>query len=174
MKPYRVIPDTKVNLSKWNPNQTPGFNGNKEDAQAEIAKLTQKLGELQEVLFAEHKHKVLIVLQAMDTGGKDGTIRHIFFGINPAGVRVASFKTPTEVLVVPRPGHLFNAGEDARRTENEIPLVRRKPGWRDRGIEKSDDRHTYFFCRIWGRLGCSQSLRLRRRRWRGKSWRVDR
>jgi PPK2 family polyphosphate:nucleotide phosphotransferase len=46
-------------------------------------------------LFAEHKHKVLIILQAMDAGGKDGTIRHVFEGVNPAGVRVASFKSPT-------------------------------------------------------------------------------
>ena len=46
-------------------------------------------------MFAEHKHKVLVVLQAMDTGGKDGTIRHVFEGVNPAGVRVASFKAPT-------------------------------------------------------------------------------
>jgi PPK2 family polyphosphate:nucleotide phosphotransferase len=53
------------------------------------------LEELQEMLYAEHKHKVLIVLQAMDTGGKDGTIRHVFEGVNPQGVRVAGFKKPT-------------------------------------------------------------------------------
>jgi len=57
--------------------------------------LNERLEELQELLYAEHKHKVLIVLQAMDTGGKDGTIRHVFEGVNPQGVRVASFKKPT-------------------------------------------------------------------------------
>jgi len=51
--------------------------------------------ELQELLYAEHKHKVLIVLQAMDTGGKDGTIRRVFDGVNPQGVRVAGFRVPT-------------------------------------------------------------------------------
>jgi PPK2 family polyphosphate:nucleotide phosphotransferase len=48
------------------------------------------------MLYAEHKHKVLIVLQAMDSGGKDGTIRHVFDGVNPQGVKVASFKVPTK------------------------------------------------------------------------------
>ena len=47
------------------------------------------------MLYAENKHKVLIVLQAMDTGGKDGVIRHVFDGVNPQGVRVAAFKQPT-------------------------------------------------------------------------------
>ncbi len=51
---------------------------------------------LQGLLYAEHKHKVLIVLQAMDTGGKDGTIQHIFDGVNPQGVRVAKFDVPTQ------------------------------------------------------------------------------
>ena len=54
-----------------------------------------QLESLQEVLYAEGKHKVLVVLQAMDTGGKDGTIRHVFGGTNPQGVKVASFKKPT-------------------------------------------------------------------------------
>ncbi len=51
---------------------------------------------LQESLWAEHRHKVLVVLQGMDTSGKDGTIRHVFEGVNPLGVRVAAFKAPTE------------------------------------------------------------------------------
>jgi PPK2 family polyphosphate:nucleotide phosphotransferase len=71
------------------------FKGGKQDGLAELEKLNGKLESLQELLFAEHKHKILIILQAMDAGGKDGTIRHVFEGVNPAGVRVASFKTPT-------------------------------------------------------------------------------
>ena len=47
------------------------------------------------LLYAEHKHKILVILQALDTGGKDGTIRAVFSGINPQGVHVASFKVPT-------------------------------------------------------------------------------
>lgn len=95
MKQHRVEPGSKINLSKWDPNDTSGFKGNKQDAQPEIAKMVRKLEVLQEVLFAEHKHKVLIVIQAMDTGGKDGAIRGVFSGINPAGVRVVSFKAPS-------------------------------------------------------------------------------
>ncbi len=51
--------------------------------------------DLQDILYAQHEHKILIVLQGMDTSGKDGAIRHVFGGINPQGVRVANFKGPT-------------------------------------------------------------------------------
>jgi PPK2 family polyphosphate:nucleotide phosphotransferase len=95
MKQYLVKPETKVKLSKWDPNDMGGFKGSKKRGIAKYEKLNGKLEALQELLFAEHKHKVLVVLQAMDTGGKDGTIRHVFEGVNPAGVRVASFKAPT-------------------------------------------------------------------------------
>jgi PPK2 family polyphosphate:nucleotide phosphotransferase len=61
----------------------------------ESKKLLPRLERLQEVLYAEHRHKVLVVLQAMDTGGKDGTIKKVFEGVNPQGVRVAHFRTPT-------------------------------------------------------------------------------
>jgi PPK2 family polyphosphate:nucleotide phosphotransferase len=95
MKQHLVKPDTKVKLSKIDPNDTGDFKDGKKEGLAQIEKLNAKLDSLQELLFAEHKHKVLIVLQAMDAGGKDGTIRHVFEGVNPAGVRVASFKAPT-------------------------------------------------------------------------------
>jgi PPK2 family polyphosphate:nucleotide phosphotransferase len=95
MKQYLVKPDTKVKLSKIDPSDTGDFKGGKEAALVEFEKLNGKLEALQELLFAEHKHKVLIVLQAMDAGGKDGTIRRVFDSVNPAGVRVASFKAPT-------------------------------------------------------------------------------
>lgn len=95
MKRYLVKPGTKVKLSEWDPNSTSEFEGNKEQGLAEIEKLNQRLEDLQELLYAEHTHKLLIVLQAMDTGGKDGVIRHVFDGVNPQGTRVASFKAPT-------------------------------------------------------------------------------
>jgi PPK2 family polyphosphate:nucleotide phosphotransferase len=81
-------------LDRWDPNDFSGF-GSKEEALSGSQNLTTKLEQLQEVLFAEHKHKVLIVLQAMDAGGKDGTIRRVFEGVNPQGVRVAHFGIPT-------------------------------------------------------------------------------
>lgn len=96
MKRYLVKPGTNIDLSNWNPNKKGDFKGGKEDGLAEVEKLNTKLEKLQEVLYAEHKHKVLVVLQAMDTGGKDGVIRRVFDGVNTQGVRVASFKVPTE------------------------------------------------------------------------------
>jgi PPK2 family polyphosphate:nucleotide phosphotransferase len=96
MNRYLIKPSLKIKLSDWDPNDTGDFKGGKKDGLAEIAKLNAKLEALQELLYAEHKHKVLIVLQAMDTGGKDGVIRHVFEGVNPQGVRVASFKVPTQ------------------------------------------------------------------------------
>jgi PPK2 family polyphosphate:nucleotide phosphotransferase len=96
MKQFLVKPETKVTLSKHDPNDTGDFKGGKEEGLAKLEKLNGKLEALQELLFAEHKHKVLVILQAMDTGGKDGAIRRVFDRVNPAGVRVASFKAPTE------------------------------------------------------------------------------
>jgi PPK2 family polyphosphate:nucleotide phosphotransferase len=96
MKQYRVKPGSKVDLSKWDPNEKGSFNGGKKEGKEAIKQLNVRLEALQELLYAEHKHKVLVVLQAMDTGGKDGTIRHVFEGVNPQGVRVASFKVPTQ------------------------------------------------------------------------------
>ncbi len=58
--------------------------------------LNDRLEELQELLWAQGSERVLVVLQAMDAGGKDGTIRHVFDGVNPSGVKVASFKKPSE------------------------------------------------------------------------------
>jgi len=95
MKQHIVKPDSKIKLSEWDPNDTGKFDGGKEKGLAEVAKLNARLSELQEVLYAEHKHKILIVLQAMDTGGKDGAIQRVFSGVNPQGVRVANFKVPT-------------------------------------------------------------------------------
>jgi len=92
---YRVKPGHKIKLSDYDPEDITQFSGDKKDAKARLAELVQKLGELQEVLYAEHKHKILVVLQALDTGGKDGTIRAVFNGVNPQGVHVASFKVPT-------------------------------------------------------------------------------
>jgi PPK2 family polyphosphate:nucleotide phosphotransferase len=92
---YRVKPGSRVDLSKWDPKDKSAFPGQKKDGRARLRELNRELEELQELLYAEHKHRVLIVLQAMDTGGKDGTIRHVFEGVNPQGVRVAGFKRPT-------------------------------------------------------------------------------
>ncbi|MCP4542242.1 MAG: polyphosphate kinase 2 family protein [Chloroflexi bacterium] len=92
---YRVKSDSRVDLDEWDPNDKSAFSGGKDEGRERLLALNQELEELQELLYGEHKHKVLIVLQAMDTGGKDGTIRHVFDRVNPQGVRVAGFKKPT-------------------------------------------------------------------------------
>lgn len=94
MERYRVKPGQRVNLADWDPQEKGDFD-DKDAGRVEIEQLNKELEELQEVLYAENKHKLLIVLQAMDTGGKDGVIRHVFDGVNPQGVKVAAFKVPT-------------------------------------------------------------------------------
>jgi len=93
---YRVKPKQKIDLSEWDPNDKSAWTKSKKEAKEKLKKINKKLETLQEILYAENKHKILIVLQAMDTGGKDGVIRAVFDGMNPSGVRVASFKVPTE------------------------------------------------------------------------------
>jgi PPK2 family polyphosphate:nucleotide phosphotransferase len=83
-----------VHLDEYDPGYTGSYH-DKHEAENDLDKNRKRLGELQEVLYAEHRHALLIVLQAMDAGGKDGTIRHVMKGINPQGVQVTSFKTPT-------------------------------------------------------------------------------
>jgi PPK2 family polyphosphate:nucleotide phosphotransferase len=83
-----------VKLDDIDPDDTSLANG-KSEAVQELDRLAGKLDELQELLFAEQKHKVLIVLQGMDTSGKDGTVRHVMRGVSPQSMRVVSFKKPT-------------------------------------------------------------------------------
>lgn len=92
---YRVKEGEKVDLRSWPPDDTSGFKGDEAKALEESRKLTKKLEGLQELLYAEHRHKILVILQAMDTGGKDGTIKKVFEGVNPQGVRVEHFRVPT-------------------------------------------------------------------------------
>ena len=93
--PNIIAPGAAVRLKDWDPNDTSGVKGGKARAPDRLAVLGQKLDVLQETLYAEHRHKVLVILQGMDTAGKDGTIRRVLDGVNPQGVRVASFKAPT-------------------------------------------------------------------------------
>lgn len=96
MECYRVKPDDKIRLKDWDPEDDGEYKkGEKDEGEERLLELNAELEALQELLFAEGKHKILIVLQGMDTSGKDGVIRHVFDGVNPQGVRVASFKVPT-------------------------------------------------------------------------------
>ena len=75
---------------------TPGFSGEEASAREHTEVLRTELVELQARLYAESRQRLLVVLQAMDTGGKDGVIRKVFSGVNPLGVKVARFERPTE------------------------------------------------------------------------------
>jgi len=92
---YRVKPGVQVKLAEWDPSDYSEFDEGKKKGKAKLDELTDQLEELQELLYAEGKHKLLVVLQGTDTAGKDGVIRHVFDGVNPQGVKVASFKVPT-------------------------------------------------------------------------------
>jgi PPK2 family polyphosphate:nucleotide phosphotransferase len=89
-----VRPGTTVKLSKYDPGETTLIS-DKEQAHQETSQHTSRLVELQELLYAEAERAVLVVLQAMDAGGKDGTIKHVMSGVNPQGCTVTSFKVPS-------------------------------------------------------------------------------
>jgi PPK2 family polyphosphate:nucleotide phosphotransferase len=94
--PYIVEPSKKVRLKNWSTDDTGKFK-DKDDAARLMGKNLEKLWKLQNLLYAEGKHALLIVFQAMDAGGKDGAISHVFSGVNPQGCEVSSFKVPTSL-----------------------------------------------------------------------------
>lgn len=93
-KELMVSPGKKVKLSKSDPDETLGWEKG-QAMKASLAKALERLDSLQYLLYAERKRALLIVLQALDAGGKDGTIRSVMSGVNPQGCRVTSFKTPS-------------------------------------------------------------------------------
>lgn len=93
-KIHRIDPGSKVRIKDFDPDATPCCES-KAEGREQSLKHQQRLGELQELLYAEHQNKVLVVLQGMDTSGKDGTVRHVMSGMSPSGVQVSSFKKPT-------------------------------------------------------------------------------
>lgn len=92
--PYLVKPHTHVQLAKIPTSEPDGYSSD-EAAAAVVVKHRRQLADLQDVFYASQKKALLIVLQGMDTAGKDGTISHIFSGVNPQGCEVSSFKVPT-------------------------------------------------------------------------------
>src|SRR4051794_5912843 len=92
--PYLVEPGKKFKLHDLRADDTGKFS-DKEQADSETKKNLKELAKLQDKLYAQSKHALLIVLQAMDGGGKDGTIKKVFSGVNPQGCVINSFKRPT-------------------------------------------------------------------------------
>lgn len=95
LKQYRVSPGARFDLVDFDAGDKSLLKRGKDKAKVELEALREKLEALQSVFYASGKHKLLIVLQAMDTAGKDSTIRMVFDGVNPQGVKVANFKAPT-------------------------------------------------------------------------------
>ncbi len=91
---HQVLPGQSVSLAEM-PTRADSFADSRKQAEKECKKLRHELIELQNCLYADGNQKLLVVLQAMDAGGKDGTIRRVFRGVNPQGVRVTSFKRPS-------------------------------------------------------------------------------
>jgi PPK2 family polyphosphate:nucleotide phosphotransferase len=91
---FKAAPGKKVRLADYDADADGGMS--KEEGRVKLAKLAAELGRIQEELYAAGEHSVLIILQGMDTSGKDGTIRGVLTDVNPLGCRVESFKVPTE------------------------------------------------------------------------------
>jgi PPK2 family polyphosphate:nucleotide phosphotransferase len=142
---WRVKPGRPVDLADFDPGSSAGAPGKRPATEAALPALVEALADLQDRLWAEAKRSLLVVLQAMDAAGKDGTIKHVFRGVNPQGTRVVSFKEPTHIELehdflwrvhraVPRAGEIgiFN------RSHYEDVLIARvhglvpEPVWRAR------------------------------------------
>lgn len=93
---FLIAPGSDVALRDHDPDSKSGFEGGKTEGKTALGPLNDRLAVLQEKLWAESTQKLLLVLQAIDTGGKDGTIRHVFSGVNPQGVKIYGFGVPTE------------------------------------------------------------------------------
>jgi PPK2 family polyphosphate:nucleotide phosphotransferase len=91
---FKIKTGSKVNLSKIDPGYHENYS-NEAAVANELKDYSQRLSDLQALLYAENKHSLLIVLQAMDGGGKDGTIHHVMSAMNPQGCDVVGFKVPT-------------------------------------------------------------------------------
>ena len=158
---YRVTPGKRFAISKFDPDdRTERSKKGKSVDEENLARLASELDALQDVLFAQAKHRILLVLQGMDTSGKDGTIRHVFSTVDPLGVRAVSFKVPsTEERAhdflwrvhkeVPRDGEIviFN------RSHYEDVLVVRVHGWIDKAECERRYRHISAFERTLAETG---------------------
>ena len=135
---YRIDAGKRLDLSRIDPGAKPFAEGSADEQRARLDALAQELDELQNLLHAENRRKLLLVLQGMDTSGKDGTIRWVFSRTSPLGVRVAAFKAPSEEerardylwrchAVVPRTGEIMVWN----RSHYEDVLVPVVEGWID-------------------------------------------
>ncbi|MGV6988829.1 PPK2 family polyphosphate kinase [Testudinibacter sp. P80/BLE/0925] len=160
VKNYRIDEKNKLDIKTFSTNGKKDIAASKEERNAILTALSPELDQLQDLLYAEHQRKVLIVLQGMDTSGKDGTIRAVFQSVDPLAVRTAYFKAPTaneldrDYLwrvhnVVPRRGEMviFN------RSHYEDVLVTKVKGWISDEEEQRRLRHIRDFERLLSETG---------------------
>jgi PPK2 family polyphosphate:nucleotide phosphotransferase len=158
-KHYRVG-NGKFRLSQIDAGDTPFLEGNDDQQRERLDALAVELDELQNLLHAEGRRKLLLVLQGMDTSGKDGTIRWVFSRTSPLGVRVAAFKAPSDDerardflwrchAVVPRAGELVVWN----RSHYEDVLVPVVEGWIDKAETKRRYRQINDFERLLAETG---------------------
>lgn len=153
-KKYRVPEGGAFHLKNLRPDDTQGIT-DKKAARAALERNRERIAALQERLYAENRQALLIVLQAMDTGGKDSTIRSVMTGINPQGCRIYGFKKPTPVELshdflwrvhqrVPPAGHIgiFN------RSHYEDVLIVRVHGWAPKKLIEKRYEHINHFERL--------------------------
>jgi PPK2 family polyphosphate:nucleotide phosphotransferase len=151
---YRVSPGATFSLSDWDPNDTAGIE-DKEVASALLKIERKRIRDLQERLYAGSRQSLLVILQATDTGGKDGTIKHVFRGVNQQGCQVRAFKVPNDVELAhdflwryhqhtPRDGYItiFN------RSHYEDVLVVRVKGLVEKDVWKKRYDHINDFERL--------------------------
>ena len=95
VRPYRITDGRKFRLKDHDPGDTAHLKEGKKTAREFLAAGVRKLADLQDKLFAQDRWSVLLIFQAMDAAGKDGTIKHVMSGVNPQGCQVYSFKAPS-------------------------------------------------------------------------------
>jgi len=131
-------PGRPVRLSRFDTNDTHGMS--KQDGQGLLEKNVDELSKLQEMLYSQDRHALLVILQAMDAAGKDSTIKHVMSGVNPQGVQICSFKAPSSreldhdylwrsVLALPERGMI---GIHNRSYYEEVLIARVHPAILDR------------------------------------------
>ena len=135
LKRYRIRKGAGFKLADIDPGDTCGIDIEKAEAKTLLAEGVQRLAALQDRLYADHTYSILLVLQGLDTSGKDGLIKHVMSGVNPQGCEVHFFKAPSQIeldhdflwrasLALPRRGHIgiFN-----RSYYEEVLVVRVHP-----------------------------------------------
>jgi PPK2 family polyphosphate:nucleotide phosphotransferase len=129
---YRVRKGSNFKLANYDPGETCELDIEKDEAKALLVSSVKRLAKLQEKLYAEHRWSILVILQGLDTAGKDGVIEHVMSGVNPQGCEVTSFKAPSQLeldhnflwracVALPRRGHI---GVFNRSYYEEVLVVR--------------------------------------------------